>query len=272
MQAQSAAGTLRAAAADALDSLVTLLPRFLGFVLVLAVGWLLSHLVGRGVTAVLHAARFEDLARRSGLTALAERLGIEAEGTRVVTVLAEWAVRLIALVVAFDLLDLPAISVILQRLLLWLPNLAVALVVLVLGGLAANALAAMVRRSALGAGIGSPDLLATVTQVAVWVFAVIIAVGQLGIARTVVNAVVIGLVGAVALASGLAFGLGGRDRAARLLDRWAEPSRRVAPGPEPLSDQMPLPLGGRVPRSGYDRRRMAREGPDRRQAEGAARG
>jgi hypothetical protein len=272
MQARTATGTLRAAAADALDTVVALLPRLLGFVLVLAIGWLLSWLVGRGVGAVLQAARFDDLARRSGLTGLAERLGVRAEGTRIVAVLAQWAVRLITLVVAFDLLDLPAVAFILQRLLLWLPNLAVALVVLVLGGLAANALAALVRRSALGAGVGSPDLLATVTQVAVWVFAVVIAVGQLGIARTVVNAVAIGLVGALALASGLAFGLGGRDRAARLLDRWAEPAYRAPPRMEAAPEQMPLPLDGRVPRSGYDRRRMAREGPDRRRAEGLARG
>jgi hypothetical protein len=272
MQARSATGTLRGAAANALDTVVTALPRLLGCVVVLAVGWVLSYLLGRGVAAVLHAVRFDDLARRSGLTGLVERLGIQAEGARIVTLLAQWAVRLITLVVAFDLLDLPAISVILQRLLLWLPNLAVAIVVLVLGGLAANALAGLVRRSAAGAGVGSPDLLATITQVTVWVFAVVIAVGQLGIARTVVNAVVIGLVGAVALASGLAFGLGGRDRAARLLDRWAEPPYRAPPRAEPSSDQMPLPLGGRLPRSGYDRRRIAREGHDRRAAEGAARG
>jgi hypothetical protein len=272
MQARTATGTLRTAAADALDTVVTLLPRLLGFVLVLVVGWLLSYLLGRGVSAVLHAVHFDDLARRSGLTGLAERLGIQADGTRIVTALAQWAVRLITLVVAFDLLDLPAISVILQRLLLWLPNLAVALVVLVLGGLAANALAALVRRSALTAGIGSPDLLATVTQVAVWVFAVVIAVGQLGIARTVVNAVVIGLVGALALAGGLAFGLGGRDRAARLLDRWAEPPYRAPPRAEPSTDQMPLPLGSRIHRSGYDRRRITRDGPDRRTVEGVARG
>src|SRR5919107_519379 len=58
MQARTATGTLRAAAADALDTVVTLLPRLLGFVLVLVVGWLLSYLLGRGVAAVLHAVRF----------------------------------------------------------------------------------------------------------------------------------------------------------------------------------------------------------------------
>jgi hypothetical protein len=189
-----------------------------------------------------------------------------------VAVLAQWAVRLIALVVAFDLLDLPAVSGLLQRLLLWLPNLAIALVVLVLGGLAANALAGAVHRSAAAARVGSPDLLATITQVAVWVLAVVIALGQLGIAATVVNALVIGVVGAVALASGLAFGLGGRDRAARLLDRWSEPPYHAPPRADPMGDPPRVLVDGRIARSGYDRRRIAREGRDRRIAEGTARG
>jgi len=272
MQARVATGTLRAAAADALDAVVTLLPRLLGFLLVLALGWLFSSLVGRGVRAVLHAAGFDDLARRSGVTAFGERLGVRSDPAAIVAVLAEWAVRLVALVVAFDLLDLPAVSVLLQRVLLWLPNLAVALVVLVLGGLAANALATLVHRSAAGTRVGSPDVLATITQVAVWVLAVVIALGQLGIAATVVNALVIGVVGAVALAGGLAFGLGGRDRAARLLDRWAEPPFRAPPGSESTGDAPPVMIDGRIPRSGYDRRRIAREGSDRRAAEGVARG
>jgi hypothetical protein len=272
MQARAATGTLRAAATDALDAVITLLPRILGFLVVLGVGWLLSSLLARGVRAVLQAAGFDDLARRSGVTAFAERLGVRADPTGMVAVLAQWAVRLIALVVAFDLLDLPAVSGLLQRLLLWLPNLAIALVVLVLGGLAANALAGAVHRSAAAARVGSPDLLATITQVAVWVLAVVIALGQLGIAATVVNALVIGVVGAVALASGLAFGLGGRDRAARLLDRWSEPPYHAPPRADPMGDSPRVLVDGRIARSGYDRRRIAREGRDRRIAEGTARG
>ena len=272
MQARAATGTVRAAATDAVDAVITLLPRILGFLVVLGVGWLLSSLLARGVRAVLQAAGFDDLASRSGVTAFAERLGVRTDPTGMVAVLAQWAVRLIALVVAFDLLDLPAVSVLLQRLLLWLPNLAVALVVLVLGGLAANGLANAVHRSAAGTRIGSPDLLATITQVAVWVLAVVIALGQLGIAATVVNALVIGVVGAVALASGLAFGLGGRDRAARLLDRWSEPPYRAPPRADPTGNRATVLVDSRAPRSGYDRRRIAREGRDRRTADGVARG
>ena len=96
MQARAADGTLRAAVTDALDAVVTLLPRLVGFLVVLAVGWMLALLLGRGVRAVLQAAGFEDLARRSGVTAVAERLGIRSDPTGMVTVLAQWAVRLIA--------------------------------------------------------------------------------------------------------------------------------------------------------------------------------
>ena len=115
----------------------------------------------------------------------------------------------------------------LQQLLLWLPNLIVALVVLVIGGLAANALSQLVRGATAEAGFSNPELLATVARVAVWGFAIVVAVTQLGIATTLINTLLIGLVGRVLVASGLAFGLGGRDRAAQLLDTLG---RRAAAG------------------------------------------
>src|SRR3954454_4800102 len=79
MQARVATGTLRAAAADALDAVVTLLPRLLGFLLVLALGWLFSSLVARGGRAVLQAAGSDALPRRSGVTAFGERLGVRSD-------------------------------------------------------------------------------------------------------------------------------------------------------------------------------------------------
>jgi hypothetical protein len=150
-------------------------------------------------------------------------------------------------------------------------------VVLVIGGLAANALSNLVRGTTAQAGFGNPDLLATITRIAVWSFSIVVAVNQLGIATALINTLMIGLVGALALATGLAFGLGGRERAARLLDevsrRAAQASprleRAVAVAPEP---QASAPAGisapgfeeNWIPRSGYDRRRVTRPGRDRR--------
>ncbi len=116
-----------------------------------------------------------------------------------------------------------------QDLLLFLPNLIVALVVLVLAGLAANALAGLVRGATAQAGLGGPDTLANIARVAVWGFGIIIAVNQLGIAATLVNTLFIGVVGALALATGLAFGLGGREQAAQLLASLGEQGKEAQP-------------------------------------------
>ena len=131
--------------------------------------------------------------------------------------------------VGFDALGLPAVSDVLRQLLLWLPNLAVAIVVLILSGLAANWLAGLVRGATAKADLGNPDLLASIACVAVWAFAIVIAVNQIGIARELVNTLFMATVGAVALALGLAFGIGGRDTAAELVREWYERSRRLAP-------------------------------------------
>jgi hypothetical protein len=257
---------------------VAALPKLLGFAAVLIVGWILSSLVAKGVAALLRAVRFNELARRSGIAEFVRRMAVRTDSTGVIANVAKWFIRLSTLVVAFDLIGLPAVSGILQQLLLWLPNLAVALMVLVIGGVAANALSRIVRGATTGAGFMNPDLLATATRVAVWAFAIVIAVNQLKIATVLVNALLFGLVGALALAAGLSFGLAGRDRAAQLLDQWARKTKDLGPAPgQPdaarMADVHPAP--SRVDyrfegeelvehRSGFDRRRMSRPGSDRR--------
>ena len=210
---------LRASLTGALNTFFSAIPRIIGFVVVLIVGWIISSLLARGVQALLHAVKFNDLARRSGFADFVQKMGVKDDASGVIAGIVKWFVRLIALVVAFDTLGLPAVSNVLQQLLLWLPNLVVALVVLVIGGLAAKALSQLVRGASAQAGFTNPDLLATVTRVAVWGFTIVVAINQLGIATTLINTLMVGLVGALALAFGLAFGLGGRDRAAQMLER-----------------------------------------------------
>jgi hypothetical protein len=221
--------TLFASTSGALAMTFAALPRIVAFIAILLVGWFLAGLIAKGVAALLRAVDFNDLARRSGFAGFVENTGARADSAGFVAAIAKWFVRLIALVVAFDALGLPAVSEVLQRLLLWLPNLVVALVVLVIGGLAANALGSLVQGASAQAGLGSPRLLGSVARVAVWAFAVIIAVNQVGIGATLVNTLFMSVMGAMALAFGLAFGLGGRETAARLLEQWAARGQAAAP-------------------------------------------
>jgi hypothetical protein len=273
---------LRASLAGALNTFLSAIPRIIGFAVVLIVGWIVSSLLGRGVEALLRAVRFNDLARRSGFADFVQKMGVRDDSAGVIASIVKWFVRLITLVVAFDTLGLPAVSGVLQQLLLWLPNLVVALVLLVVGGLAANALSQLVRGATAEAGFSNPDMLATVAKVAVWGFTIVVAVNQLGIATTLINTLLVGIVGAFTIAFGLAFGLGGRDRAAQLLDSWGRRAERAAPKLERAAnaarEQVPVLVrqsgiptgnpkgtGSWIERSPADRRKVQRPGvPDRR--------
>ncbi|MBG9390535.1 mechanosensitive ion channel family protein [Caenimonas aquaedulcis] len=196
------------------------IPKVLGFAVILVVGWFVSSLVAKGVAALLRAVKFEDLARRAGLADFVSRMGTNTDSSGMIALVVKWFIRLIALVVAFDALGLPAVSDVLRQLLLWLPNVIVALVVLVIGGLAAKALGNVVRGAASEGGLGNAELLAKVAATMVWAFAIVVAVNQIGIATTLVNTLFMAFVGAIALAAGLAFGLGGKDTAGEIVRKW----------------------------------------------------
>lgn len=218
--------------AAALAMFMSAIPKIIGFAIILIVGWLLSSLVEKGVAALLRAVHFNDLATKSGFAGFVGKMqgGTATAGdpgrtgktdaAGMIGLVAKWFVRLIAAVVAFDALGLPAVSEVLRELLLWLPNVIVALVVLVIGGLAAKALSNLVRGAAGEAGLGNPNLLANVASAVVWAFAIVVAVNQIGIATTLVNTLFMAFVGAIALGLGLAFGLGGRETAGQIVSKW----------------------------------------------------
>ena len=228
---------------------------------------------------MLHAVKFNDLARRSGFAGFVQKMGVEDDSAGVIAGIVKWFVRLITLVVAFDTLGLPAVSGVLQQLLLWLPNLIVALVVLVIGGLAANALSQLVRGATAEAGFTNPELLATVAKVAVWGFAIVVAVNQLGIATTLINTLLIGLVGRFRIAIGP--GLRSRRTGSRGTDarhpRPQGPASRpqagagsdrgqgAGPGGSPASSEPVGRVSGNsswIARSPTDRRRVERPGSE----------
>jgi hypothetical protein len=220
---------MMASFAGAMAVFFAAIPKIIAFALILIIGWFLATLVQKVVAGILRTVHFNNLARRSGFADFVQRMGIETDASGFIGEIVKWFVRLIALVVAFDALGLPAVSDVLRQLLLWLPNLVVAVVMLVIGGLAANALGNLVRASTGKAGFSNPDAIAKVATVAVWAFAIVVAVNQLGIAETLVNTLFMAVVGAMALAAGLAFGLGGRDTAAEIVRKAYRKGQEAAP-------------------------------------------
>src|SRR5881296_3045522 len=210
--------TLVASLYGILGMLVRGLVNLIIFLLIIVVGWFVSSLVAKAIVAVLRKVRFNELMDRLGLGGSTQRMGAETDAAQVAGDVTKWLIRVVVLVVAFAAFGIPAFSVVLSQLLLWLPSLAVAIVVLIVGGWGTNGVAGLVRSAT--AGFKNPEALANVARGAVWAFAIVIAVNQVGIASTLVNTLFMGFVGAVALAAGLAFGIGGKELAGQLLEKW----------------------------------------------------
>lgn len=212
---------------DALSTFLAAIPKIIGFVVILIIGWIVASLLSKAVGALLRTVKFNELAQKAGFADFVEKMGVSTDSSGFIALVTKWFVRLITLVVAFDALGLPAVSDVLRELLFWLPNLVVALVILVIGGLAANALSSLVRGATARSELGNPELLASIAKVSVWAFAIVVAVNQIGIASALVNTLFMATVGAVALAIGLSFGLGGRETAAKIVSGWYEQSQQI---------------------------------------------
>jgi hypothetical protein len=241
--------------AAAMALLFSAIPKIIGFALILIAGWFIASLIERGLAAILRSIRFNHLAEKAGLADFVNKMGMNTDAAGMIGLVVKWFVRLIALVVAFDALGLPAVSEVLRQLLLWLPNVVVALVVLVIGGLAARALSNVVRGAANEAGLSNSNFLAKAAAVVVWAFALVVAVNQLGIATELVNTLFMAIVGALALGLGLAFGLGGRDTAGEIVHKWyakaQERSGELKQLAENIGDQAKAQRPAEWPTGGY---------------------
>jgi len=203
----------------ALDLLLVFIPLLLGFLLIMLVGYLIAAALSKAVTFLLRKIGFDNLSNRIGLTRLEQRMGVRLDPAGVLGKIVFWFILLVFLVPATNALGLTAVSGILNTMIAYIPNVFVAILVLFLGTLAATFVADIVRGTTATANVGNPNIFANIARYAIMGFAALIALEQLQIAPALLNILFTAIVGAAAIAFGLAFGLGGQDAARRWLAR-----------------------------------------------------
>jgi hypothetical protein len=207
------------ALSNALNTFLTAIPLVIGALLILIIGWIISSVVARVV---------RELLARAGADRLFAEHGGEVYGTRskqikpsiVTSEIVKWIIRFVFLVAAANALGMPQVSALLNQVLLWIPNLLVAAVILLVAPLIGRFLRGLIEVGAGNMGFTNAPLLGRIAEMAVIAFAVLIAIDQIGIAADLLNILFTGVVAALALAFGLAFGLGGRDVAAQVTQQW----------------------------------------------------
>ena len=196
------------------------LPR-LGVALAVAVaGWLLAKALRFATVKALRAFNFNVLTERAGIDAFLQQGGTERDTSDLVGLIVYGLVVLSALIVAFNGLGLTQVTELLGRVLLFLPKLLVGLLVLVVGLYFARFVGQSVLAWCRNVGVGDAELLSRIAQYAIVTFVLLIAIDHLDIGGGLVQQTFLILLAGIVLALALAFGIGGRDRAASLLEHW----------------------------------------------------
>jgi flagellar biosynthesis protein FliQ len=196
------------------------LPRLLLAIVIVIVGWIIAKAVRFAIDRGLRAVNFHVVTERAGIDGFLRDGGIHGDFTALVAVLFYWIVILAALVMGFNLLGLSYITDLLSEVLRFVPKVMVALLILAFGAYFARFVGNAVCAYCRNIHLQDADLMGAVARYAIVVFVILVALDQVNIGGDIVRQTFLILLAGVVFALALAFGLGGRDWAADLLERW----------------------------------------------------
>lgn len=201
---------------------INFLPSLIGALVVLIVGLIVASGLGALVEKIFQALRLDAFLAKLGLLPYFERAGLRLRGAHFLGQLVKWFLVVAFLLAASDILGLFALSSFLREVLYYIPNIVAAVLIMLVAVVVGTFLRRLVTASVLSARLHAANFLGTLTWWAIVVFGFLAALVQLNVAASVINALVYGIIGMLALAGGLAFGLGGRDYASSLVARLRE--------------------------------------------------
>jgi hypothetical protein len=201
-----------------LTRILAYLPVLLGALLILIVGWLIAKAIKRIVDWLLKLIRFDTLADKAGISEILKKGDLKISAGEVISSLVYWLIIIMILVMTVDALGLPKASDVLASLFAYVPKVIAALLVLVVAMFLASFVSGIVRTAAGNSNLPRPEIFAAVSRWAIIIFAITIALEQLGIASLLVTTTFNIILGGVCLALAIAFGLGGKDTVAKYLE------------------------------------------------------
>jgi hypothetical protein len=196
------------------------LPKLLLALLVVAVGWLLAKVVRFAVERALRAINFNVLTERAGTDNFLKQAGMQGDTTTLFGLVAFWLVIIATLVIAFNGMGLTYLPDLLGRAVLFAPKLLIAMLIMVFGSYCASVVGNAVQNYCLDARIADADVLGRLVRYAIMLFVVMIALSQVEVGGDIVQRTFLIILAGIMLAIALAFGLGGKEWAAALLQRW----------------------------------------------------
>ncbi|HDZ54719.1 MAG TPA: hypothetical protein ENI19_02830 [Candidatus Nealsonbacteria bacterium] len=210
------------------DSLVEIWPGLVGGIIngiitlvfaliILFIGWLIALAVGQLVTRILGVIKFNQYIERAGIKEALDKAELKVDAAAFLGTIFKWIIFVVVLSVVAEILGLVQFAGLLQSILGYLPNVIVAVLIFVVSVIVAEILEKIVRAVVEGVKVGYGSLVGAIIKWSIWIFAILLILDQLRIGSDLIRILFAGIITMLAVAGGIAFGLGGKDVAAEIL-------------------------------------------------------
>lgn len=199
---------------------ISFVPSLLGAIILFIIGWVVGNIIGKAVAQLIDALKLNKLFESAGASELMNRAGMKLNVGGFIGALVKWFIVVVFLMASLEIMGLTQVNDFLREaVLFYLPKVVIASLVLVIATVIADTMKKLVVASAQAANAKGAKMVGSIVKYAIWIFAFIIALSELGIASAFMQILFTGLIAALAIACGLAFGLGGKEAASKAIDR-----------------------------------------------------
>lgn len=200
------------------EEILLFLPNLLAAIVIFVIGWFVAMWIGKLIAGILNKLQFDALFEKTGWKEALSNADLKVEPSAFIGAVSKWILVIVFLMIVTDIMGWVAFAGLLASIVAWMPNLVVAIIIMVVAIIIADIVEKLVKVPTKKMGVSSVNFLGTMVKWAIYIFAALAILLQLGVTPKIVEVLIMGFVGTLTLALGLSFGLGGKEAAARLIE------------------------------------------------------
>lgn len=208
------------------EDAILLIPNLLAALIILIVGWVVSLWLGKVIAGLLQLFKFNNLFDRTGWDEALDSAELNIKPSDFLGNIFKWVFMVMFLTIATEIVGWTSFTMLLNSMIQWVPNLVVAIAIMVVAIVISDILEKIVRASTRSMGVRSVNFFGSLVKWSIFIFAIFAVLIQLGIAVSIVNTLAMGLIATITLALGISFGLGGKEAAAELIKEFKHKLRK----------------------------------------------
>lgn len=200
------------------EEILLFLPSLLAAIIIFILGWFIAIWIGKLVAQILSKLKFDRIFEKTGWKDALSNADVKVEPSGFIGAICKWILVVVFLMIVTEIMGWVAFAGLLGKIIAWMPNLLVAIIILVVAIIISDIVEKLVKVSTKKMGVSSVNFLGSVVKGAIYIFAGLAVLLQLGVTPKIVEVLVMGFVGTLTLALGLSFGLGGKEAAGRVIE------------------------------------------------------